>query len=410
LLLPVRSYRASNRHACGLSHGECQAEALYAWTRVHLSRLQLHNFRNYPALDLPLQPGLTVLHGQNAQGKTNVLEAIYLLASGTSYRAASDKEVIRWGAPETERLARVTGRLAGSEAELEVVVADMPGLSTKRALVNGAGKRLADFVGRLPAVLFGPEQLDLVTGSPSQRRGYLDGALSQTDRAYYRALAVYTRVLQQRNQLLKAFRERDVQPDELLYWDQQLVEAGSLISSRRARCLQQLSPLAARQHERLAPGGGELQLDYETKLFRSDGGWQRLAAASSEDIAAEFRAWLRLESDREIAQGTSVVGPHRDDLLLRIDGKPVEKFGSRGQQRTVALALKLAELELVQAHTGEQPLLLLDDVLSELDEARRGALRDVVHGHEQVLLTTTDPPDLNAAASYLVREGTLTAT
>ncbi len=373
---------------------------------MYLSRLQLVNFRNYASLDLPLQPGLTVLHGQNAQGKTNVVEAIYLLSSGSSYRALSDKEVIRWGAPDGERLARVSG-LVG-DAEIEVVVADMPGVAAKRALVNGAGKRLADFVGRLTSVLFGPEQLDLVTGSPSNRRAYVDGALSQTDRNYFRTLAVYNRVLQQRNQLLKLFREREVHPDELVYWDAQLVEAGSLISARRARCLQQLSTLAAHQHRELAPDGGELQLAYESKLFRTGGGGERLACASTEEIQAEFRQWLAVEADREMSQGVTVVGPHRDDLLLSLDDKPVDKFGSRGQQRTVALALKLAELALIREHTGENPVLLLDDVLSELDEARRGALREVIQSHEQVLLTATKAPEMAAVASYVVRDGTLT--
>lgn len=373
---------------------------------MHLSRLQLTNFRNYAVLDLPLQTGLTVLHGQNAQGKTNVLEAVYLLSSGASYRAQSDREVIRWEAPEAERLARVTGQ--AGDAELEAVVADMPGLSTKRVLLNSAGKRLADFVGRLPAVLFGPEQLDLVTGSPSHRRSYLDGALSQIDRTYFRALAVYNRVLHQRNQLLKQYREREIHPDELVYWDAQLVEAGSVISNRRARGLQQIAVLAAAHHEQLAPGGGELGSAYETKLFRTSGGWQRLASAPADEIQAEFRAWLATEAEREMAQGTTVVGPHRDDLLLSLDGKPVDKFGSRGQQRTVALALKLAELDLIRDHTSEAPVLLLDDVLSELDDARRAALSEVVLRHEQVLLTTTEQPDMPSAISYLVQQGTLT--
>lgn len=379
---------------------------------MHVFRLQLLNFRNYTALELMLQPGLTVLYGQNAQGKTNILEAVHLLSNGSSYRAASDKEVIRWGAPEAERVARVTGAIqAKSEAmELEVALADMPGLSSKRVLLNGAGKRLADFVGRLTAVLFGPEQLDLVTGSPSQRRAYLDGTLSQTDRNYVRALGTYNRVLHQRNQLLKQFHERELSRDELIYWDAQLVESGSLISSRRAALLQELSALAASHHRQLATGGGDLTLEYETKLFRTSGGWQRLASASSAEVQTEFRQWLALESERELAQGVSVVGPHRDDLLLRLDDKPVDKFGSRGQQRTVALALKLAELELVTQRTGDQPVLLLDDVLSELDEARRAALRDVIQQHEQVLLTTTERPDLDSVAAYMVRQGTLTAT
>jgi DNA replication and repair protein RecF len=373
---------------------------------VHLSRLQLTNFRNYAALDLPLGEGLTVLHGQNAQGKTNILEAIYLLSSGASYRAQSDREVIRWAAPEDERLARVTGQAAG--AELEVVVANMVGLSTKRTLVNGAGKRVGDFVGRLPAVLFGPEQLDLVTGSPGTRRAYLDGALSQTDRAYYRALAVYGRVLHQRNQLLKQFREREVSLDELVYWDAQRVEAGSVISSRRARALLRLAELALKHHRGLAPGGGGLGLAYESKLFRTSGGWHRLAEATQDEIQAEFRTGLSLEAGREMAQGSTVVGPHRDDLLMSLDGKAVDKFGSRGQQRTAALALKLAELDLIREATDETPLLLLDDVLSELDDARRAALSELVGRHEQVLLTTTEDPGLAATASYSVRQGVLT--
>ena len=390
---------------------------------MRLSTLHVTNFRNYTTLELPLQAGLTVLHGHNAQGKTNVLEAIYLLSSASSYRATSDREVIRWTAPAAERLTRVTAQVESCQPaltthdlrlttpfELEVVVADMPGLATKRTLVNGAGKRVGDFVGRLTAVLFGPEQLDLVTGSPGQRRSYLDGALSQTDRAYFHALSVYTRVVHQRNQLLKQFREREVNPDELLYWDAQLVESGSLILSRRARCLQELSRVAEDHHAQLAPGGGPLRMEYDTKLFRDSDGWQHLASAASDQVQQEFRRCLALEAEREMAQGTSVVGPHRDDLLLSLDGQPVDKFGSRGQQRTVALALKLAELDHVRSHTGDNPVLLLDDVLSELDEARRAALCEVIRGHEQVLLTATERPATAAAAAYRVESGALTLT
>jgi DNA replication and repair protein RecF len=379
---------------------------------VRVTRLELTNYRNYAALGLSLPPGLTVLHGPNAQGKTNVLEALYLLATGSPHRAVSDREVIRWDAPESERLARVTASVeagdGGGAFELELVIANLPGQATKRTLVNGAGKRMGDFAGRLTAVLFGPEQLDLVTGSPGQRRAYLDETLSQTDRAYLHATAVYSRVLQQRNQLLKQFHEREVHPDELLYWDAQLVEAGSLIIARRARCLLEVGPLAARHHAELAPSEAALGLEYETKLFREGGGWRAAGSASLEEVQAEFGRWLTREAERELAQGTSVVGPHRDDLVLTLAGKLVDKFGSRGQQRTVALALKLAELDVIRGNTGDQPVLLLDDVLSELDPARRAALRDVIRQQEQVFLTATDPPELEAAAAYAVREGTLT--
>jgi DNA replication and repair protein RecF len=267
---------------------------------------------------------------------------------------------------------------------------------------------MGDFGGRLTAVLFGPEQLDLVTGSPSHRRAYLDETLSQTDRAYLNATAVYGRVLQQRNQLLKQFHEREVHPDELLYWDTQLVEAGSLIIARRARCLLELGPLAARQHGELAPHEAGLDVEYETKLFRERGGWRAAADAAPDEVQAEFRRWLAHEAERELAQGSSVVGPHRDDLILTLGGKPVDKYGSRGQQRTVALALKLAELDVIRDHTGDRPLLLLDDVLSELDPDRRAALREVIRQQEQVLLTATDRPELEAAAAYSVRAGVLT--
>ena len=378
---------------------------------MRVTRLELTNYRNYAALSVALPLGLTVLYGPNAQGKTNVLEAVYLLATGSPHRAASDREIIRWEAPEEERLARATAAVQPASGavpfELELVIANLPGQASKRALVNGAGKRMGDFAGRLTAVLFGPEQLDLVTGSPSHRRAYLDETLSQTDRAYLNATAVYSRVLQQRNQLLKQFHEREVHPDELLYWDAQLVETGSLIIARRARCLLELGPLAARHHAELAPSEAELGLEYETKLFRERGGWRAAASAPDEDVQVEFRRWLALEAERELAQGSSVVGPHRDDLVLTLGGKPVDRFGSRGQQRTVALALKLAELDVIRGHTGDQPVLLLDDVLSELDPARRAALREVIRQQEQVLLTATERPELEAASAYAVRAGTL---
>ncbi len=379
---------------------------------VRVTRLELTNYRNYASLSLTLPAGVTVLYGPNAQGKTNVLEAVYLLATGSPHRAISDREVIRWEAPEDERLARATAAVQPGDGaaafELELVIANLPGQASKRALVNGAGKRMGDFGGRLTAVLFGPEQLDLVTGSPSHRRAYLDETLSQTDRAYLNATAVYGRVLQQRNQLLKQFHEREVHPDELLYWDTQLVEAGSLIIARRARCLLELGPLAARHHRELAPHEAGLDVEYETKLFREGGGWRAAADAAPNEVQAEFRRWLAHEAERELAQGSSVVGPHRDDLILTLGGKPVDKYGSRGQQRTVALALKLAELDVIRDHTGDRPLLLLDDVLSELDPDRRAALREVIRQQEQVLLTATDRPELEAAAAYSVRAGVLT--
>jgi DNA replication and repair protein RecF len=378
---------------------------------VRLTHLKLRNFRNYASLDLPLGPGLTVLHGPNAQGKTNVLEAIYLLALGSSYRTTSDRELIHWQAEPEERLARVEGEVASEQdsTRLEVVVSAMPGVATKRAFINGAGKRVADLLGRLPVVFFGPEELDLVVGPPGHRRRFLDDAISQLDSPYHRALQQYGRAHHQRNQLLKLIREGPAQLDELPYWDDQLVELGSSILIARGKALVEIAPLMVDQHRGLTVAGGEVGLSYETKLYRQDGGWQRLAEASTQEVQAEFRRCLALERERELAQGTSVVGPHRDDLLLTLDGRPIDAFGSRGQQRTAALALKLAEVAFVQARAGEQPVLLLDDVLSELDAERRRLLAARVHNFEQALLTATDPPPVEATAVYRVRGGQLIA-
>ncbi|MDE3076031.1 MAG: DNA replication/repair protein RecF [Chloroflexota bacterium] len=376
---------------------------------MHLTQLRLRNFRNYRSLNLSLEPGLTVLHGQNAQGKTNVLEAVCMLSLGSSYRTASDREVICWSAEPEDRLARIEADVRPAEGEpfnLELLVADLPGFPPKRAFINRAGKRVSDLPGRLTAVFFGPEQLDLVIGSPHHRREFLDTALSQIDRGYQRSLGQYARVLHQRNQLLKQSHERELGPDELLFWDEQMVEHGGAVMRRRAQALVELGPLVEHHHRQLARRG-ELSLEYDTKLFRGSGGWRRLTEAPSEEIAAEYRRLLALEHDRELAQGASVVGPHRDDAVIQLDEKLVDKFGSRGQQRTTALALKLAELDFLRQHSGEQPVLLLDDVLSELDVERRRALMASVAALEQVLLTTTEQLDLAAVASYEVRAGEL---
>ncbi|MGH2469434.1 MAG: DNA replication/repair protein RecF [Chloroflexota bacterium] len=298
-----------------------------------------------------------------------------------------------------------TAQAAGFEVEL--LVADMPGLSAKRARINGVGKRVVDLVGRLTMVFFGPEQLDLVIGSPHHRRAYLDTAISQVDRGYYRATLQYAHVLQQRNQLLRQARERQLGAEELLFWDEQMVEQGGAIIQGRARALLHLAELAADQQQRLAPRRGQLRAGYDTKLFGGAAGCDRLAALPAHEVQAEYRQRLALEHERELAQGSCVVGPHRDDVTLLLDGRPLERFGSRGQQRTAALALKLAELEFLRRHTGQRPVLLLDDVLSELDAQRRAALAGIMAEQEQVLFTTTEATDVPARASYEVRSGSL---
>ncbi len=355
---------------------------------MRLAHLSLFNFRNYVRLALDLPAGVTVLLGDNAQGKTNLLEAVYYLATSRSPHAGSDREIVNWLTAQSEPLpyARLVGRVARSSGDLGIEITltqqgETEGRYRKQIRVNGVPQRAMDLLGHLNVVLFLPEDIALVSGPPAGRRHYLDATLCQIDTGYCRALAQYNQILTQRNALLRDLRERGGEAAQLAFWDEQLVEHGSHLVARRRECLDDLGGLVRQVHAELTDGAERLRLDYLPSLNLDNGG----------TVAEAFVSQLRSLRTREIAAGATLAGPHRDDLAFAIDGMNAGVYASRGQQRTTALALKLAEVGLMFQATGERPVLLLDDVLSELDAHRRSFLLRVLDdGPQQSIISTTD--------------------
>lgn len=349
---------------------------------MQITELTLRSYRSYETLHLAFDPGVQIFLGANAQGKTNIIEALYYAAFGRSHRTSSDAELIRVGAD-------------GAHIGLSFRRHDVPGElsftfargARRRITYAGESLRQRDLVGILPMVLFSPEDLFLVKGAPALRRRYLDAELSQASPAYYGELLRYTRILKQRNAVLKDIRERLAAPDDLPPWDAQLARSAAYIVTRRIAAVAQLGALSARVQAVLA-AGEELALAYE------------IAGAGAEDFAEDdmtealhvwYNKMLCEGRARDIARAATGVGPHLDDLVLRVGGMSLRSYGSQGQQRTGALALKLAELFYLQENIGEAPILLLDDVMSELDADRRRALLDFIrHEHIQTFITATD--------------------
>ena len=380
---------------------------------MHLTHLTLTNFRNYEHLELDLAPGVTLLHGNNAQGKTNLLEAIFFLATGRSPHAGAERELIHWrAASEAMPFARLEAqavRRGDESVALEIVlVANRPqngddtslqtARVTKRIKVNGVNKRALDLLGTVNVILFLPEDLDLVFGAPSERRRYLDTTLAQIDARYSRALAQYNHVVEQRNALLREFKERAFNAAELETWNDKLIEDGVYVIARRAQAVADTNRLVAAIHPRLTDNGEQLRIVYQPTVPAE-------ADAPLTQIANAFREQLRAMRPRELGAGLTLVGPHRDDLRFFVDGVDMITYASRGQGRTIALSLKMAEMDLMRAETGEEPVLLLDDVMSELDKARRVALSHFIEQAGQALVSAIDlddfAPELLAQARLL---------
>ena len=360
--------------------------------------LQLTNFRNYQSIDLDLPPGRLLFLGDNAQGKSNLLEAVYLLASGRSVRATNDAEMIGWAAEaDTQPFTRLdtsVERRAGA-VRLETIVAgpsSLPGASTragKRFRVNGIARRAADFVGQLRAVLFTADDLDIISGPPAGRRQFLDIALSQLDRAYYLSLQRYGRIMQQRNATLRRIKEGVAGPDELSLWDEGFAREGAVLIAARRNAVSHLARLAAASHAQLTSDVPEtLELAYEPQLGEE---WRNLLPhdATPDNVQPLFAAALASQRRRETGAGISLVGPHRDDLAINLNGVAASSFGSRAQIRTATLALRLAEAALLRAAEDDPPVLLLDDIVSELDERRRASVLAGLAGFDQVWFTAT---------------------
>ena len=400
---------------------------------MFLKHLALAHFRNYAHLELDFAPGITLLHGNNAQGKTNLLEAIFFLATARSPHAGAERELIHWGAAsEPIPFARVQANVlrgSGQTIELEIVLVTgeernlAQARVSKRIKVNGINRRALELLGNLNVVLFLPEDLDIVFGSPGDRRRYLDTTLAQIDTKYSRALAQYGSVLEQRNALLKEFRERSFNAAELEPWNLKLVENGAYLMARRAQAVDTYNNLIAEIHPRLTAKHEQLKLQYQPTIphtaftppdTRQLGLSFAPPAAPLDQIAVAFKQQLTEMRTREVGAALTLVGPHRDDLRFFIDDVDMITYASRGQGRTIAVSLKMAEMELMRRETGEEPVLLLDDVMSELDKPRRAALSHTILNAKQAIVSATDLDDftdefLEHAQIWRVNEGAIEA-
>ena len=389
---------------------------------MYLSRLTMTNFRNFASLALDLPQGLVVLHGRNAQGKTALMEAMYLLAIGKSFRAENEREVVNWQAASSGEMAVVDGVAHNRGGRLRILIGYQPamgenvapgalqrgqgGVMVRRQIkVNGIARTISELVGQLNAVLFTAGDIEMVAGSPSIRRRYLDILISQVDRSYLRALQRYQHILLQRNRLLKLIHEGRAREEEITFWDDQMVKEGSVILRRRLEALVLLSTQARESHRDLTDGAEELSLDYAPSIPLPE---------DLEDLEQAFSRELDAALSKELSIGATTHGPHRDDLKLLVNGVDMHLYASRGQARTLALTLRLAEASYLAHVRREEPVLLLDDVLSELDSARRGQVLEKAQAHSQAILTTTDLSHLGqavlaSASRFQVEGGTVTA-
>ncbi len=383
---------------------------------MRLTHLSLSNFRNFARLDTAVPGGPVLLVGDNAQGKTSLLEAIFFLAALDSFHASSDRQMINFlAAREPQGVARIVATFERDNRthRLEVrIITDNNPLNggahvRKEVLLDGAKLKSNEALGQFTAVLFLPQMLTIIEGSPDERRRYLNTALSQVVSYYPAALTEYQRVLTQRNSLLKQLNERQGDPAQLEYWDDLLATQGSQLVQARIRAVQDLERLARSLHAELTHGDEIMRLSYQPSydpLPRSasqfalpiDAPVDR-AGISAEQIRSGFLAKLGQARGEDIARGVTTCGPHRDELRVLSNGMDLGLYGSRGQVRTAMLALKLAEVAWMKERTGHWPVLLLDEVLAELDTRRRADLLARLAVSEQALLTTTDldlfPPE-----------------
>lgn len=353
---------------------------------MRLTRIALSNVRNYQALELEPAPGINLLIGTNAQGKTNLLEAIAMLGTGKSFRTSREYEMIREG----EALATLAAKaqVDVGEVSLSCTITAHGRGARKIYGVNGHPVRYASYLGRVRVVTFTPDDLRLVSGAPQARRSLLNAALAQESPAYYSALANYGRVLQQKSALL---RTGVADATLIAIYDERLVNAGTRVMASRGRFVSALAERASAVYRRLAgPDGEELVIRYAPNVVST--------VPDEADIAGAFAAKLQAAATSEAARRLCLVGPHRDDLEFLLDGKPLSAFGSQGQRRSAVLAVKVAEYGVLRERGGEAPLLLLDDVLSELDARRRALFLHELTGIEQAFVTSTSAPDDFSAA------------
>jgi DNA replication and repair protein RecF len=368
---------------------------------LNLESLYLTHFRNYAKAEIHFENSVNVIIGENAQGKTNVLEAIYMLAMAKSHRTTFDKELIHWD----EDYAKIEGRIQKVRGglPLELIVSR----KGKKAKVNHLErKKLSQYIGTLNVVMFAPEDLYLVKGSPGVRRRFIDMEIGQVYPVYMHQMNQYHKLLGQRNALLKTLQRRRENKDMMLdILTGQLSELAARIVRKRYEFINLLQQRARPIHRSISRDLEMLGIRYKSSVEVSE-------KEELSKMTDEYEAAFAKLKEREIERGVTLVGPHRDDIGLSINEKDVQTYGSQGQQRTTALSLKLAEIELIKNETDEYPILLLDDVLSELDDYRQSHLLGTIQGKVQTFVTTTsvdgiDHDTLREAATYRVSEGNI---
>ena len=370
---------------------------------MRVTEIHLTNFRNYAIQQIEPGPMMNIIVGPNAQGKSNLLEAIYALTTTKSHRTNRDVDLIKVDT-DACRIACDLVRETQNDISLEMVLSRSEKKSVKINTVKHA--KIADMIGQLNSVIFSAEDLAMIKGDPSERRRFLNLEVSQLSGQYIYALGSYKRALVQRNALLKTLKATGGSADTLSVWDEQLVTFGSIMLSWRAKFVGILAGLASPIHEQLTDGVESLQIRYEPNVPVGD-------EDTVEDISSNFRNALAQVRGQELARGTTVKGPHRDDISFVVNEMDVRYFGSQGQQRTAALAVKLAEIHLVQEMVGESPVVLLDDVMAELDEKRRSHVFDLTCGQCQTFASATSLDQFSdeaiaEATIFDVRKGQVT--
>ncbi|MFE3251347.1 DNA replication/repair protein RecF [Streptomyces sp. NPDC059209] len=378
---------------------------------MHVTHLSLADFRSYARIEVPLDPGVTAFVGANGQGKTNLVEAVGYLASLGSHRVSSDTPLVRMGAERAVIRAAVTQGERSQLVELEL----NPGRANRARINRSSQVRPRDVLGIVRTVLFAPEDLALVKGDPGERRRFLDELITARSPRMAGVRSDYDRVLKQRNTLLKSAAMarrhggRGMDLSTLDVWDQHLAQVGAELLARRLDLIETLQPLTDKAYEQLAPGGGPVALEYRSSSAGSESGE---VPRTREELYARLMEALAGTRKQEIERGVTLVGPHRDELLLKLGQLPAKGYASHGESWSYALALRLASYDLLRAE-GNEPVLVLDDVFAELDARRRERLAELVAPGEQVLVTAAvddDVPGVLAGVRFTVADGTVERT
>ena len=355
---------------------------------MEIKRLKLKSFRNYESLDISFGSYINILYGENAQGKSNLLEALYVCAASRSYRGCPDRDMIRKGDEEAHIGLGLFDEPSKIEVDVHLKKNERKGIAVNKIPI----KKISELIGTVKLIIFSPEDISLIKGGPAGRRNYLNMEISQLNTVYLKDYARYQHVLMQRNQLLKDIKNKPDLEKTLDVWDDQLVRYGYSIIIERKRFISQMNEVVSDIHSFLTEGKEEVRIEYRPSMD-----------------ADEFKDHFKRYRERDLALATTTAGPHRDDFSMIVNGSDVRQFGSQGQKKTAALSLKLAEIDIIKRN-HESPILLLDDVFSELDRKRQEELIKMI-GDYQTFITCTKPDELlkqfsDISRYYKIKKGT----